>query len=182
MTRTAFTLIEVLVALVLTSLVLGLAMGTGIAVRRTQGALDLRADDTARTTAVPRMLAWAVGRTGRGVAACSVDVTVSGATWRGTAVDFGATVATTVEVLAGRDGAGRPALFHRTMPWVRQPWMEDVVSFTVLDARDDTGAWRRLAPDGTTRWRAVRIELTWSDGDVRVFDVALPHAPCAVAP
>lgn len=182
MTRGAFTLVEVLVALTIGSLVLGLAMATGVATRRVQATLDARATDAERTTAVPQLLSWAIGRAGRGVEGCAASVAGDHALWRGTGVEPGEPVATTVEVLAGRDGGGRPALYHRTLPWPRQPWVPDVVGFAVLEARDADGAWRPWVSDGVTRWTAVRVALSWTDGDARTYEVALPHAPCAVAP
>lgn len=182
MTRGAFTLVEVLVALALGSVVLGLAASTSVATRRLQTVLDERATATARATSVPQLLGWAIGRTGRGVDACAATVAEGGTLWSGTAVDPGDAVGTTVQVLSGIDGGGRPALYHRTPPWARQPWLEDVVAFTVLEGRDAAGAWRAWAPDGATRWSAVRVELVWSDGDVRAYDVALPHGPCAATP
>ncbi len=182
MTRPGFTLIEVLIALAIGSLVLGLAASTSVATRRVQTVLDERATATARATAVPQLLAWAIGRTGRGHDGCAATVGDHGSIWSGTAVDPGDAAPTTVEVLAGVDGGGRPALYHRTLPWARQPWLEDVTSFTVLEGRDADGAWRAWTADGATRWSAVRAELSWTDGEVRTYEVALPHRPCAVAP
>ncbi|MFN2321891.1 MAG: type II secretion system protein J [Trueperaceae bacterium] len=180
--RRAFTLVEVLVALAIGSLVLGLAASTSVATRRVQAVLDARATATARATAVPQLLAWAIGRAGRGVDGCAATIASDGRLWRGTAVDAGDATPTTIEVLAGVDGGGRPALYHRTLPWARQPWLEDVLAFDVLDARDAEGTWRTWTPDETTRWSAVRTELTWTDGDIRSYVVALPHLPCATAP
>ena len=182
MTRRAFTLVEVLVALAIGSLVLGLVAGTSLATRRVRAVLDARATATARTTAVPQLLAWAIGRTGRGVDGCAATVASDGRGWRGTAVDPGDGSATRVEVLAGVDGAGRRALYHRTLPWARQPWLEDVVAFAVVAGREADGGWRAWTPDGATRWSSVRVALSWIDGDVRTYEVALPHRPCAVAP
>ena len=182
MTRRAFTVVEVLVALAIGSLVLGLAASTGLAARRVGAVLDERAAATARTTAVPQLLAWAIGRTGRGTDGCTATVAADGRLWRGTAVDLGDAVPTTVEVLAGVDGAGRAALYHRTLPWARQPWLEDVAAFAVLEGRVADGGWRAWAADGATRWDGVRVALTWIDGEVRTYEVPLPHRPCAVAP
>ena len=182
MTRRAFTLVEVLVALAIGSLVLGLAASTSVATRRLQTVLDARATATARATAVPQLLAWAIGRTGRGIDGCAATVTSEGRLWRGTAFDPGDATATTVEVLAGVDGGGRPALYHRTLPWARQPWLEEVTGFAVLAASEADGTWRAWTADGTIRWSAIRAELTWTDGDVRTYEVPLPHLPCAVAP
>jgi prepilin-type N-terminal cleavage/methylation domain-containing protein len=181
-TRAAFTLVEVLIALAIGSLVLGLAGATSVAARRVGAVLDQRATATARTTAVPQLLAWALGDAGRGLDACAITVLDDGGRWRSSAVEPGEAVATTSEVLAGQDGGGRPALYHRTLPWARQPWLEDVVAFGVLEALDEAGTWRTVAHDATTRWRAVRVELGWSDGDVRRYEVPLPHAPCAEMP
>jgi prepilin-type N-terminal cleavage/methylation domain-containing protein len=181
-TRLGFTLIEMLIALAIGSLVLGLAASASVATRRVQTVLDASATATARATAVPQLLAWAIGRTGRGVDGCAATVASDGRLWRGAAVDPGDATSTTVEVLAGVDGAGRPALYHRTLPWARQPWLEDVTGFGVLEGLDADGAWRAWTADGATRWSAIRTEVTWTDGDVRTYEVALPHRPCAVAP
>ncbi len=102
--------------------------------------------------------------------------------WRGTAVDAGDATPTTIDVLAGRDGAGRPALYHRTLPWARQPWLAEVTGFAVLAVHTEVGAWGPAIADGATRWTAVRVEVAWTDGDIRTYEVALPHAPCGVAP
>ena len=182
MRRRGFTLVEVLVALAIGSLVLGLAASASVATRRVQAVLEDRATASARTTAVPQLLAWAIGRTGRGIDGCAAALANGGRLWRGAAVDHGDVAATTVEVLAGVDGAGRPALYHRTLPWARQPWLEEVSTFSVLEARDDHGTWRPWVADGVTRWTAVRTELAWTDGDARRYEVALPHRPCAAAP
>jgi prepilin-type N-terminal cleavage/methylation domain-containing protein len=178
-TRGAFTLVEVLVAIAIGTLVFGLAASTSVATRRVQAVLEARATATARATAVPQLLSWAIGRTGRGVDGCAASPTNDGRLWRGTAVDPGDATDTTVEVLAGVDGAGRPALYHRTLPWARQPWLEEVTSFTVGEGRDADGTWRTLTADGATRWSAVRVALTWTDGDSRAYEVPLPHQPCA---
>jgi prepilin-type N-terminal cleavage/methylation domain-containing protein len=180
--RVGFTLVEVLVALAIGSLVLGLAASAGVAARRVQAVLEARATATARATAVPQLLAWAIGRTGRGVDGCTATIANDGGLWSGSAVDPGDATATTVEVLAGVDGGGRPALYHRTRPWARQPWLEDVTAFRLLEGRDVDGTWRAWTADGAARWSAVRAELTWTDGDVRAYEVMLPHQPCAVAP
>lgn len=182
MTRRGFTLVEVLVALAIGSLVLGLAASINVATLRLRALVDARATATARATAVPQLLSTAIGRTGRGVDGCAAAVANGGALWRGAAVEPGDAVATTVEVGAGVDASGRHALYHRTLPWARQPWLEDVTTFVVVEGRDAGGAWRAWTADGATRWSAVRMELHWTDGDVRTYDVALPHRPCAVAP
>jgi type II secretory pathway pseudopilin PulG len=180
--RIGFTLVEALVALAIASLVLGLAGATSVAARRVGAMVDERATRTARTTAVPQLLAWALGDAGRDLEACAMAILDDGGRWRSSAVEPGDAVATSTEVLAGRDGGGRPALYHRTLPWARQPWIEEVVVFRVLEARDLGGTWRAVAHDAVTRWSAVRVELTWSDGDVFGYEVPLPHAPCAEAP
>lgn len=182
MRRRAFTLVEVLVALAIGSLVLGLAASTNAAARRVRTVLDARATATVRTTAVPQLLASAIGRTGRGIDGCSAAVAADGRRWLGTAIDRGDAAPTTVEVLAGVDARGRAALYHRTQPWARQPWLEDVSAFAVLEGRDADGVWAPWVPDGASRWAAVRVELSWTDGDVRSYEVALPHRPCAGTP
>lgn len=176
-----FTVAEILVALAVAAaimLVLSRALGASRVVR---DLVDRRATATARATAVPRLLEDALGRAGRGLETCGV-LFGSPDRWRTLAMDLGDAGVTTVEVFADRDGGGRPALYRRKLPWVRQPWLEDVSAFGVLEGQSTAGEWRALVGDGTTRWRAVRVELAWSDGDVRTYDVRLPHAPCAVPP
>jgi hypothetical protein len=94
-------------------------------------------------------------------------------------VDLGDTDPETVEVFAGLDGGGRPALYHRTVPHARQPWLEDVTGFRVLSGRDGNGEWRTIEHDAVTHWTGLRVELAWLDGDARTYELRLPHAPCA---
>lgn len=181
MTRSGFTLIEVLVALALGMLVLGLAGATVVGAERFHDVLEERATAMARTTAVPQLLGGAIGRAGRGIDGCGLSLLDEGRLVRATAVEASEPMPTVVDVLAGRDGGGRHALYHRTQPYPRQPWLEEVTAFTALEARDDVGDWRPWAADGETRWSSLRLEVAWLDGDVRVYDVPLPHAPCSEA-
>ena len=179
MIRGGLTLVEVLVALAVGILVVGVAAMTGTATRRVNAALDARATAGQRATAVPLLIGGALALAGRGVDACALHVTEAGHRARFLGIDLGATEPKTVEVFAGLDGGGRPALYYRTLPFIRQPWLEDVTGFVVLAARDHVGVWRDVEHDGTTRWTALRLTLAWRDGDVRTYEVPLPHAPCA---
>ncbi len=176
-----FTLVEVLIALAIGTLVLGLAAATTASARRVNEVLETRATAMARTVAVPQLLVGAIGRAGRGIDGCGLEVLDAGLRVRSTAIDAGDEVATVVDVLAGIDGSGRAALYHRVQPYPRQPWLEDVGTFVVREVRDETGSWRIPTPDGATRWTGLRVEVGWLDGDVRAYDLALPHAPCLVA-
>ena len=181
MRRRGLTLVEVLVALAIGSLVLSLATATGQSSRRLSGVIDARAMAGQRATAVPILVAGALTLAGRGIDGCGLHVAESGLRARVHGVDLGDAAPETIEVFAGLDGGGRPALYHRTVPHARQPWLEDVTGFRVLAGRDHEGAWRALEHDAVTRWTGVRVELTWTDRDVRVYEVELPHAPCAEA-
>jgi prepilin-type N-terminal cleavage/methylation domain-containing protein len=179
MTRRGLTLVEVLVALAIGSLVLSLAAATGQSSRRLNGVIDARAIAGQRATAVPQLVGGALGLAGRGLDGCGLHVADGGERARLLGVDLGDVAPETVEVFAGLDGGGRPALYHRTVPHARQPWLEDVTGFRVLAALDEDGTWRPIAHDAVTRWTRLRVELTWTDGDVRTYEVGLPHAPCA---
>ena len=173
------TLVEVLVALVIGSLVLSLAAATGQSSRRLNGVIDARAIAGQRKTAVPQLVGGVLALAGRGLDGCSLHLADGGQRARVHGVDLGDTDPETVEVFAGLDGGGRPALYHRTAPHVRQPWLEDVIGFRVLAGLDEAGAWRTIEHDTVTRWTALRVELSWTDGDARTYELRLPHAPCA---
>jgi prepilin-type N-terminal cleavage/methylation domain-containing protein len=177
-----FTLIEVLIALAIGTLVFGIAAATTASAGRVNAVLEERTTAMSRTTAVPQLLIGAIGRAGRGIDGCGLEVLDAGRLARTTAIEVGDEIASIVDVLAGVDGAGRAALYHRTSPYPRQPWLEDVTAFNVVEARDQMGEWGALLPDDTTRWTGLRVEVAWLDGDVRTYDVPLPHAPCAAAP
>ena len=173
------TLVEVLVALAIGSLVLSLAAATSQSSRRLNGVIDARAIAGQRATAVPLLVGGVLALAGRGLDGCGLHVADGGGRVRVLGVDLGNTAPDTVEVFAGLDGGGRPALYHRTVPYARQPWLEDVTGFRVLAARDEDGEWRTIEHDAVTRWTALRFELSWTDGDVRTYETRVPHAPCA---
>ncbi len=175
------TLVEVLVAVAVGVLVLAAAGATAAAARRLATVIDARAVDGLRTTAVPALLAGTIAHAGRGLDDCGLEVADGGRRLRLRGTESGEATAATVEVFAGLDGGGRPALYLRALPFVRQPWLEEVASFAVVAAVDAAGAWRAVEHDATTRWRRLELEVGWSDGDVRTYVVALPHAPCAGA-
>jgi prepilin-type N-terminal cleavage/methylation domain-containing protein len=176
--RRGFTLVEALVALVLGSLVLAVAAAGSVSVRRMAATLEARGTASQRATAVPALLGGALALAGRGLDGCGLQVDGGGARLRMLGVESAGT-ATAVELFADLDGGGRPALYRRTPPFARQPWLEDVVAFAVSMGRDGDGAWRRVDHDDRTRWSALRVELAWSDGDRRTYDLPLPQAPCA---
>jgi len=182
MRRRGFTLVEVLVALAIGSLVSLLAATSVASSRRMSAAIDARAVAGQRTAAVPLLVGGTLALAGRGLDGCGLQVMDGGGRARVEGVDLGEAAPETVEVFAGRDGGGRPALYRRTVPHARQPWLEDVTGFRVLAGLDDAGAWRAVDHDAVSRWTALRVELTWTDGDVRAYEVRLPHAPCAEPP
>lgn len=179
MTRRGLTLVEVLVALAIGSLVLSLAAATGRSSRRLSAAIDARAIAGQRATAVPQLVGGALALAGRGLDGCGLHVADAGGRARLLGIDLGDAAPEMVEVFAGLDGGGRPALYHRNVPHARQPWLEDVTGFRVLAGLDGDGAWRAIEHDAVTRWTVLRVELSWTDGDVRTYEVGLPHAPCA---
>jgi prepilin-type N-terminal cleavage/methylation domain-containing protein len=140
--RRGLTLVEVLVALAIGSLVVALASATSLSSRRMNAVLDARAVAGQRATAIPQLVggALALGRPRHR------RLWVAGARrWPARAGPRRRPrrpVPSTIEVFAGLDGGGRPALYHRTLPHVRQPWLEDVVGFEVVAARDEVGTWR----------------------------------------
>jgi prepilin-type N-terminal cleavage/methylation domain-containing protein len=177
--RRGLTLVEVLVAVAIGSLVIALAAATSLSSRRMHAVLDARAVAGQRTTAVPQLVGGALLLAGRGIDGCGLQVLDAGRRVRVRGVDRGDSTPSTVEVFAGLDGGGRPALYHRTLPYVRQPWLEDVVGFEVNEARNETGSWSAVDHDAVTRWTALRVTLSWRDNDVRTYELRLPHAPCA---
>jgi prepilin-type N-terminal cleavage/methylation domain-containing protein len=179
MSSRGLTLVEVLVALAIGSLVITLASATSVSSRRMHAVLDARAIAGQRATAIPQLVGGALALSGRGLDGCGLQVLDGGRRVRVRGVDIGDTAPSTVEVFAGLDGGGRPALYHRTLPYVRQPWLEDVVAFEVTEARDEAGSWGTVAHDASTRWTALRVTLSWTDNDVRSYELRLPHAPCA---
>jgi len=177
--RAGLTLVEVLVAMAVGTVVVGLALSTGTSTRRLASVLDARAIAGQRQTAVPLLVGGALALAGRDAEACGLEVADAGRRARVRGVEVGGDAPRTRDVFAGLDGGGRPALYLRTLPHVRQPWLEDVTGFEVVAARDEDGVWRTLEHDGATRWTGLRVGLTWRDGDARTYDLVLPHAPCA---
>ena len=172
MRRSGFTLVEVLVALALSAMVFGL-VATGFVSAARFSRVSLASGDALTVrSALPTMLRQTIEVTGRGVSeGCALSIDASG---RHVSVTFATPgdIAVVDEVFAALDGGGRPALYLRRAPHVRQPWIEGVTSFRVLDVEvgDDHRATAILA---AIEHRALHQPLT-----VRV---ALPHRPCLEA-
>lgn len=170
--RGGVTLVEVLVALLLAGVVFALVAGvfgaTGRFARSAQGtgeALSLR-------VAVPTLLQQALEVAGRGVGeGCALALEAGGGRLALRHVLAGGTPVVD-EVFAGLDGGGRPALYLRRVPHARQPWLEEVTGFRVLDVEDD----------GDGRVGAVRVELEHPALERALeVHVPLPHRPCLEA-
>jgi prepilin-type N-terminal cleavage/methylation domain-containing protein len=179
--RRGLTLVEVLIALAIGSMVITLASATSLSSRRMNAVIDTRATAGQRTTAVPQLVGNALALAGRGIDGCGLQLLDDGRRVRVRGVDFGEGTPRTIEVFAGLDGGGRPALYHRTLPYVRQPWLEDVTAFEVPSAQNEHGAWRAIDHDASTRWSTLMVTMAWTDNDVRTYELPLPHAPCAEA-
>jgi len=179
MRSSGLTLVEILVALAVGTVVVGIALITSTSTRRLSTVLDAQAAAGQRQTAVPQLVSGALALGGRGIEGCGLELADSDRRARVHGIAVGDDAPKTREVFAGLDGGGRPALYLRTVPHPRQPWLEDVTGFMVHAARDSEGVWRALEHDGVTRWIGLRVKLTWRDGDERTYDLALPHAPCA---
>lgn len=173
------TVVELLVALAIGGAILTAAYGAASVAGRLASAIDERGTVGQRATSVPYLLAGALAHAGRGLDGCGLHVADAGRRVRAEGVRLGEHDPRLIEVFAGADGGGRPALYWRSPPAVRQPWLEEVTRLVVTGGRDDRGAWRAVDHDVATRWTALRIALTWSDGDEWSYEVRLPHAPCA---
>ena len=172
--RPGFSLIEVLVALAVSGLVFTLlAAGFVSTARFTRTALGSGDAATVRA-ALPTMLRQAVEVAGRGVTeGCALAVDATGE-WLGVTFSVAGGAPVVDEVFAALDGGGRPALYLRRVPHPRQPWLENVTSFRVLDYEMDAGG------------RVAIISLALDHvalSDPLAVRVLLPHRPCLeVAP
>ena len=165
------TLVEILVALALASLLFGLLASGFASVSRFSRAALATGDALSARLALPTMLQQAIQVAGRGVSdGCAMTLDASG---RRLAVSFRSGGEVVVdEVFAALDGGGRPALYLRRVPHARQPWLEEVTSFQVLD--------HELDADG----RVTALGLTLHHlalGEPLEVRVTLPHRPCLEA-
>ena len=167
--QAGLTLVEILTAIALAALVLTIVAGSLASTGRFSRAALERGDVLTIRLAVPTMVRQAIEVAGRNLGeACALRLEADGrrvvVTFRhrdgGLATD---------EVFAGLDGGGRPALYLRRVPHARQPWIEDVTSFAVLDLHLDADG-RAAALDAQLEHRALTEPL--------VVQVALPHRPC----
>ena len=166
--RRAFTLVEILVALALSALVFGLVAASFASSARFSRAALASGDALTVHLALPTMLQQVIEVAGRGVAdGCALAVDASG---RRLIVRHAVAVGDIAvdEVFAARDGGGRPALYLRRVPHARQPWIEDVTSFRLLDVDDDDA--RAASIDVAIEHHALADPL-----EIRI---PLPHRPC----
>ena len=167
------TLVEVLVALALASLLFGLLASGFASISRFSRVALATGDALSVRLAVPTMLQGAVEVAGRGVSdGCGLALDVTG---RRLAIRFRSVGQIVVyEVFAALDGGGRPALYLRRVPHARQPWLADVTSFHVVGHELDSDG--RVAALSLALGHLALDELL----EVRV---TLPHRPCLeVAP
>ena len=169
-----FTLVEVLVALTLSALVFGLVAAGFLSTARFSRTALASGDTLTVRLALPTMLRQAIEVAGRGVSEdCALAAQTSGRHLSVTFTALGGTLATD-ELFAALDGGGRAALYLRRVPHARQPWIEDVTSFSVIDVE--------VGDDGRTAAVDVAIEHR-ALGEPLAVRVALPHRPCLeVAP
>jgi prepilin-type N-terminal cleavage/methylation domain-containing protein len=167
--RRGLTLVEMLVALAIASLLFGLVAAAFGSTSRFARAALASGDALTVRLALPTMLQQAIQVAGRGVReGCGLGVDDSGRRLVVTSTLADGTLVVD-EVFAALDGGGRPALYLRRVPHARQPWLEDVTSFRVqaheLD-RDD---------------RVASVELVLEHlalADPLAVHVTLPHRPC----
>lgn len=175
--RSGLTLVELLVALAIGSIVLSTVAGMLTASSRAAQHATVRADAYIVGSSLPMLVTEVVEKAGRGLdAACGLvavvggtQVTVRGALRDGTVIEE--------EVFAALDGAGRPALYLRRVPHARQPWVEDVTGFTVGDIQ--------LTSSALPEVRVISVVLSIvheSLEEALAIDVTLPHRPCVEDP
>lgn len=181
MTRHGLSLVELLVALAMGAVVLAAASSSLVTTGHFSARVELRGIEAQRRVAVPLLLREVIAAAGRGLEGCGLEVVDHGTRLRLASIPPGGMVPVTTEVFADLDGGGRPALYQRTVPHPRQPYLEDVVAFVVMAGRDDVGHWRTVEHDGAVRWTALDVQLSWTDGDQRRYLLELPHAVCAEA-
>jgi prepilin-type N-terminal cleavage/methylation domain-containing protein len=165
-----FTLAEVLLASAVAGVLLLSAAAMVAATRRSSDRIDARVLAAERSHAIPELLHGALARAGERGTPCQVAVSADGLHLT---LHAGSE---RHELFAARDADRRPALYARTAPHARQPWLEGVTHFEVVAARASADTW--TLPASGTPVVALRLSLGWSDGDDRRYDLPLPHAPC----
>lgn len=164
------TLVEVLVALAVGVMALVIAAVVSASAVRINRDVQHHADASIVAAALPALLAEVVQVAGRrlGEDSCGIQLADAGGRLviRSAKVDG---VVDIDELLAARDGAGRPALYLRRVPHSRQPWVEDVTRFRVLDVVEDD--------DGRAMRVVIAVERQGPEQHF-VFGVELPHRPC----
>ncbi len=171
--RSGLTLVELLVALAIGSIVLANVAAMLAASSRAAQHATARADAYIVRSALPMLVTEVVEAAGRGLDdACGLVAAVGGArvTVRRALLD-----GTVVEedVFAALDGAGRPALYLRRVPHARQPWVEDVTRFMVGEIEPISSAASEARVSGIVLY-IVHEALD----DPLAIDVPLPHHPC----
>lgn len=170
--RAGVTLVELLVALLLAGVVFALVTGAFGSTARFTRSAQAAGEALSLRLAVPTLLQQALEVAGRGVqGGCALALDGGGGriALRHT-IGGGAEVVD--EVFAGVDGGGRPALYLRRVPHPRQPWLEDVTGFRVLE----------LQHDGDGRIGALRLAVEHPALEPALeVHVPLPHRPCLEA-
>lgn len=161
----------------LAGLVLGLAASLLQTTSGSVHTLHVRMAEVQREVAVPQLLSLLLANVGRGIEGCAFELLDAGSHLRWRTLPGGQTTPVTLELFAALDSARRPALYQRQPPSARQPWLEEVVRFTVEALLRTDGAWVAVADDGE-RIHALRIALEWAGGARSDFISALPHTPC----
>ena len=177
---TGFTLLEILVALALASL-LAAALGWSVqATARTTGSVAAATDAAQRRALAASLLRGEIERAGRGGPehdgrlAIRRDPEGGG----GDALEIGylaeadrveATVLR-ASFFAARDAADRPNLYRQPPGAVRQPWLLGVTGVHLLGGRDDAGRpIARADLQAGTRVAAVEVELRFEQGPPHRF-------------
>ncbi len=166
------TLVEVLVALAMTTILMLVIASFVTSVHGGTRAAEARADRHLLEHALGLVFAGEMANAGARLAAdeCGVAIDQDGRAIHAWARDTEGTLQLRT-ITAGVDGAGRPALYRRHHPHSRQPWLEDVTDFHVELVESSTEIGRRVAAI------FVRIEVAGHD-TVFELHMDLPHRPC----
>ena len=170
--RAGLTLIEVLIAVAISMILLGL-VAASVAMARRSTAVSLAVAEAVTVRLVlPALLHDVIGVAGRGLGdgaenACGVSVKDDGRRLELRFVEQ--SVHVEEHIFAARDGAGRPALYLRRLPHPRQPWIEDVTGFSVVEVDHNDATWVRAVH--------LVVEHASLDAPLRVA-VPLLHHPC----